>query len=802
MTQVANPDCVLELAGEGPEFIDAATLALAQGVRDDALTLELVRQLAAAGLLHRAACTLRLVSGAGRETNAGRELVSLLGGSGAGRQSWATRSGQFSANCALLRKKVKWVGEVESAWRAGRGRLELNVTRTGSYSVFQYAGVGTQELGLWRPRFAPEPPQPPASDVAAKIRQQVLSPFVINGAGLGMHLVWLWEATGQMPLGACPVLYQVESNWLALAVALHLADWTGPLADERVLIFAGPDAAAEFEASALADPWRFAPRVVFPAGAWSQAEETEIAERAQRVREREEAAAREMRRGLNTQRAGRDVIYWAGRFGDRSGRPLRVLGITSRFTTVLQYALRDALAALGRLGCETRLALEPSTSASITPRGCLALQEEFDPDLILLIDHTRPGRPECFCEHLPVVSWIQDRLPKLFDGELGKKLGPLDFCMGIAGDELCGEFNFPAERFFPCDMATDPGALLPPDGEVPVLEPDDEFTCDIAFASNFNGTSAALHGEFRGVAQPAARPLLDAIYEDLGQRQRTGRLNGGLDCGAFVARMESQVGVRLTPAMRVRVAGEFVRPLADRMLRQETVEWAIAWARERNLRLHLYGNGWADDARFAPFAQGFVPHGATLGRVFRAARINLHAGCNPAFHQRVLDGLAAGGFFLFRMHTVDTLAAMSRRVWEWMKARGATPPTRYSAADLPLELVQRQRRLRDLIGHDPDGTTVLSAADFAEFRALHETRTRVLPSSLWPGFYELVFETESEFRERAGAFLEQAPERRATMMAMRERVVETFTYDGLMARMLRWLGERLASAGRPGDESK
>ena len=58
---------------------------------------------------------------------------------------------------------------------------------------------------------------------------------------------------------------------------------------------------------------------------------------------------------------------------------------------------------------------------------------------------------------------------------------------------------------------------------------------------------------------------------------------------------------------------------------------------------------WENNPRFAKFAAGFLAPGEELRTVYRASEINLQIIETGFLHSRALDGLAAGGFFLYRL---------------------------------------------------------------------------------------------------------------------------------------------------------
>ena len=88
-------------------------------------------------------------------------------------------------------------------------------------------------------------------------------------------------------------------------------------------------------------------------------------------------------------------------------------------------------------------------------------------------------------------------------------------------------------------------------------------------------------------------------------------------------------------------------------MRRGSAGWAAAAALEAGSTLALYGNGWDRHPDFTAFARGPVAYGADLVTLTRRTKVNLQVVPYPCLHQRLLDGLVAGGFFLARRHLSD-----------------------------------------------------------------------------------------------------------------------------------------------------
>lgn len=799
MPQTLTLDSLLAMGrtGNPTQFIQLASSVLAQGAEHDGLRLLTVQRLAECGLFHRAAA---LAEGLSSAVQAAPDYANLRHALETnvpdGRVPWQRFAEQYVANLDVLRQRYDWADQVAEAWQAAQPHLELHVTRDEQWQVYDCRRGAT---GAWCPSFGNHRPRPPAAEVAVQFRNQVTVPFVIEGVGLGYHLPWLHTATADTMLGASALVYQVEASLTALAVAMHLHDWRELIADPRVRLCAGPQAYDQFAHWLDTERWNFPPVTIIAATPW----DPRTAGRAQAIMrasaERDAVRQASLEKEVRTLYEGRDGQWWHRRFTAAlagEGPPLRVLGMTSRFTTVLQYSARDALAGFAEAGCQTRMLIEPDDHSRISPRQRLETVREFEPDLLLIIDHTRYKQKLSHLDNLPVITWIQDRLPWLFSRETSENLGPLDFCMGFCRDELVRDYGYPADRFLATEMATRPAALRPVDDETERAAAA-RLGCDVAYATNCFPAPDQFHADFRSRQHEIVRKLVDVAYEDLCAYAARNKLNGGFAGERYLNRRARSLGLELSTAIVTEITGVFVRPLIDRLLRLQTIEWAAQWAEETGHRFHLYGNGWDTHPRFGRYARGFLTHGPELGAAFRSAKVNLHSGCNTALHQRVLDGLAAGGFFLLRRHADDLDYEIKNALKAAVRERHLQPNDLFRGQELPPPLDEQWTTILRMRGANPDEPVQITQDIIDWAQADARRRSDPTASEIWPDLDRITFATRDEFFERLSRF-HGDDEARATIAArMREQMLAVYGYQALVRRVLGWLAQELGANGKP-----
>ncbi len=709
------------------------------------------------------------------------------------RLPWSGFAAAFRANLAAFDARTALGDAVEAAWRTAAGRLQLLRTRDGNFQVFSRLS----DSAGWLPGLLPHSGLADAEALRTGWQGRVIRTLAVNGLGLGHAALAAIRASRETFLDFSPRVLLLEPSLLAWAVALHLHDWSAALADPRVMPLAGADALVRFE-QLIADHDRATPHMLINGAVWpgSPADEQTAARvrAAEQHRDRDRAAHFAAAQAAY---AGRSRPVLAARFADAAaGRTgLRILGVTSRYTTVLQYTMRDLLAAFRGHGHTTELSIEPDSNAHFSPARLAEAIAVQQPDLVVLIDHLHREFAGIIPEQTPVLCWIQDQLPHLFNEQAGREVRPLEFVCGHGFPECVTTLQYPADRFLPAAIPTDPTALLDPRETEADLAP---YRCDVMFATNATHTPEQIAERFCERAPQPALPLLHAAFDALRSVMNQPWFCGDFNYSRLLEQCERAVGRTVTHSGYRAEVVDALRRVADQTLRERVVRWAAAWADGTGRRLRLYGRGWDARPEFARYAAGFVPHGPLLGRAFRGARVSLHAGVNPAIHQRVLDGLCAGGFFLVAEKPIDTMHAVSCAIDAYYQRAAPPLPFEMKPEMLPTAEAELYRRSMWLRGLDPARSAdinhleeVLNLDLYCRRRLLHTA------SGLWPRFGEVTFHTRDEFVARLEHFMHDDAHRTTLAAEMRAAVIAERTYSAFASRLLRFMAEGLAGDWTP-----
>ncbi len=512
----------------------------------------------------------------------------------------------------------------------------------------------------------PLPHSLPATQATNLIRQLYPSagctqPVLIVGEDMG----WLWNGVYQLPCqtpavpGHRPPLFFLIQDIERLWVMLHVHDWRALLADERVRLFVGDGAMNDFRQSLVTDyacPWpRLSVRVDSTLWSGNPTLEEILAEATAKTNERFVRCTEEFRlaSGMVSPEGIGSLLG--------SGRPLKVLGITSRFTTFLQYSMRDWLASFERMGHQTSLVIEDHDHHFCNGMSTAVACAEFRPDLVVIIDHYR-GELRGVAEQIPFVMWVQDRLPNIYSPEAGRAQKRLDYTIGYGRTELVHRCGYPRSRFMPAMVGVNPERFTAGAISEEQLGP---LRCDVSFVSHASMTAEQIIQEqIQRNGSPETKRLLGDLYDRLRAIYDAG---GSVTAGDQIKKiiLDSLRDNRLTADMNGLV-DLFVSRVNNAMFRHQ----AIRWVAEMGVNLRLYGKGWENHPEFKQFSQGVADNESQLPAIYQASKINLQVTPFGGVHQRLLDGLMAGGFFLIRSVTGDELEILFREMWNWCQKHG------------------------------------------------------------------------------------------------------------------------------------
>ncbi|MCH7840640.1 MAG: hypothetical protein IID38_10455 [Planctomycetes bacterium] len=612
---------------------------------------------------------------------------------------WSRRTGRFEANLAAMEQRGIDVTLLRDTWEQRSAQYQLFRDARGVHQVRRRDSMQRWE---WFPMLGDHAAAEAAQPMPDGIKRHTPGPYVFEGVGFGAYLERVYEATKDTFLGFSCALFIVEPDPAALAFLLHLRDWRTILSDPRVWVCVGPDW-ADCLRRAFEDHYDLpVPIQVFTIRAGSTNEGNGAARIIEEVIQDRDARIQRSLAELESQYASRDVAYWAKRFAEAlsgQGPPLKILAAVSTHTTFLQYSLRDAQQALQSLGHSCRVLTERHPYEILSPLTYHQAIRDWNPDLFLVLDHIRPEFQGILPTNLPILTWDQDQLPQVFTRANIRQIAKQDFLVGCSKSFLVHHGLDPKQMLQVC-MPTSPERF----GGAPLTdEEESRYACDVSYVSHASQTPQAFHEQERSnYADPLMRRLLDTMFELMPEvLAEHGTPHGGVTHFVLEEALQRCGITGLDEALRSRLTGWYLWRLGDRMFRHEALEWVAQWARRSGRTFRLYGNGWDTHPTLAEFAVGPAANGRELVCVYRASRINLQLMVYGFLHQRALDGLMSGAFFMSRISTADRARPLVRTLVSRLDAAGVCDAASFESMPDGPDKEEAQRCMDELGYHAP-----------------------------------------------------------------------------------------------------
>ncbi len=461
--------------------------------------------------------------------------------------------------------------------------------------------------------------------------------------------------------GSTQPIVIIEPHLDTLMKAFLIHDFSGdegPIVQQRFAWYVGDQWHDSFREDYNNDPWIASSDLIIRQGAKSEEIATIIMSTRAGVASRDSDWSRDAKAYYEQLNIGDLIAVLQDSAQERPRRP-RVLLPPARFTTVLHGSYCDAAQAFESLGFDVLLLSEPQDYMRMS-RGVLQRAlATFKPDLVLIIDHLRKEYGDTFPPNLPIVSWTQDHLPNLTNREAGHSVGKLDFILTTMKQWYVNEFEYP-----PCQCIPLPKLTRSREARAPINSESARFPShDLVYVSNASGdpevllqnTVSSLR-QHTGVSPSVANITLACGRELIESYSNEQAHPHPWHIGRMLDRVAAGAG-HIWSGLHERsvIIQALNHPLNNTLFRQQALRWVARAARSHSLDFALYGMNWDEHHEFAEFAHGPISYGKEQDELTRAARLNLQIVPSYCLHQRMLDGLAAGGFYLVRPTPADRL---------------------------------------------------------------------------------------------------------------------------------------------------
>jgi hypothetical protein len=346
----------------------------------------------------------------------------------------------------------------------------------------------------------------------------------------------------------------------------------------------------------------------------------------------------------------------AKKIQEKSLSSLKIMALTSRYTSFLQYGTRDWVQGFEALGCQVSIVIEPNDYFQQTQEFTIKRIYHFLPDIIISIDGLRD---QFVPANVPFYSWIQDDLPRLANPKL-PRLTNYDF-VSLLGSGWLPLFIkrafYQSHKLSVLPLGFNPGIYYPivlKEKDIDVLYishlidpeltlqpyrelrlPNKKTDQELNWLQQ-NGNEESLHAAMKILCNwidAASMDQLLPIFDDVHARgQWLKTLLTDIDDTMLVLLSEFE-------GNRARIGNDILSQLKIRPMR------LLANA---NISFSVYGNNWHYFPEFVRQSAGVAANGEELNYLQNRAKICINNSAQISFHMRALEIMASGAFMLSR----------------------------------------------------------------------------------------------------------------------------------------------------------
>ncbi len=625
-------------------------------------------------------------------------------------------------------------------------------------------------------------PKQAAIDLRQKLEPQFKSgePLGLLSIGDGYILNQLTRTPLPLFLGRKQAIFLFEPDPRLVLATMLIQDFTGaggPIESANVQWYIGPQWAEQFKVDILTDRFLPYPQITIKAGYNLAPVEQTLQSVLLELGKHDAAAIASINHYYSTL----PEDHFEEIFSDSPSRQPRVLLLTTRFSTVLQYSTRDAADAFRQIGCEAVVVIEPTSHHMINKNAIRKIMADFKPDLIFQIDHNRFEHGDLFPPQIPFVNWIQDLLPHLMTIQTGRKIGLRDFVLTPSLQRWVDDFEYPVNQCIEFRKLT----RIP---QRPLSWA--SRSNRVVYVSNWSQTPEMMKAEL--VAGLSGAQL--EVMEKVGQKM-IGIYQAGQSLTTFgeirrvlIEQMNLE-GIGGNEAIIRKLTTRLFDRLNNLLFRQQGLRWAAKISRENDLQLEIYGLGWEKNIEFSQFARGVVNYGESLEELTRNAGINLVLEPFVCIsHQRCLDALAAGGFCLQRYNpAIETIRSV-------IECLATVSPDIGDAKSLEAALSNDfdRQKLKQAMDNLQSADVATDAVDHvAIVRGLQHSGFLPMSGDILPNIDQVIFKNYEEMRLQMIRFSRDDALRSEIARSQRLAIQSRYSYTAGMKKLIDFLGQQL-----------
>jgi len=315
---------------------------------------------------------------------------------------------------------------------------------------------------------------------------------------------------------------------------------------------------------------------------------------------------------------------------------------------------RDGLAGLAQLGCRTEH-LVLNQPDRVSHYGQLARLQKLQPDLVILVDLLRSDLVHYLPQSIICITLLRQGVTQSSNNKsLADRIGPHDLvCPAFANQmDYFLQNNFPPDRLIKLPPAVNTEIFQPLE---PASTDRSSQQSDIVLVADRCTTDSQEYRIKHDTHKQLWYAIADEIRRSVGKYQPESApkfLAQAQRCG--VTLQEDDIRNYFIELIRNFLGDAVVCDTYCNKLIKENLDLKIfSWAPTSQTQSEAPSPGWTESPLNQHVA-GTVANGPDLNKLYNAGKIFLHPtsrGCPDSY---LLDGIAAGAFFLVRSHPRDT----------------------------------------------------------------------------------------------------------------------------------------------------
>lgn len=342
------------------------------------------------------------------------------------------------------------------------------------------------------------------------------------------------------------------------------------------------------------------------------------------------------------------------------GNP-RILFFSSRFTTMVQFVIRNCMETCDSLGIPNSQLIEYSDVHRISRYSCIKALDEFRPDIVFSIDYFRYTW-DFLPLNIPFITWIQDDMKHIMTEESAKKVSDRDFIINFYVDEkksfadLGYKFEDFIEGIFPVNTNMYRNYTLTDDEK-------SDYGADICNVTHSGNPYTKIFNElllpykvFSNFSQIEA--FFSKVFDEVREiHLNNGELYSAKNYEDLIRRNINMTGISLDEENIFTLAYYVRAGIGVSMARSTPLEWLHS----RGYNMKLWGHGWLDHPILKKYAKGSIQSAEILSKIYRASKINLGVYPGTSAHPRAFESKLSNCLYMVKSAPPEYERANLRR---------------------------------------------------------------------------------------------------------------------------------------------